>query len=124
MYHTKFAEKIKTQIYVHKLFHENFVLCGIMWKNMVQTDRPQITIKYGACASYAGYLRLQTHTQNVQHLMLFHCNKGCTNAPQCDVIRTYIACIFFVAVAVYTLAIRLSIDSRWAGENYGRDVIP
>jgi hypothetical protein len=29
-----------------------------------------------------------THTQNMQYLLLFHWNNGCTNAPQCYVIRT------------------------------------
>jgi hypothetical protein len=28
-----------------------------MWKSIVQTDRPQITMQYGAYALYAGYLR-------------------------------------------------------------------
>jgi hypothetical protein len=28
---------------------------------------------------------LQTHTQTMQHLLLFHCNNGCTTAPQCYV---------------------------------------
>jgi hypothetical protein len=36
---------------------------------------------------HAEYLRLQTHNQNVVYIFL-HCNNGCTNAPQCYVIRT------------------------------------
>jgi len=35
----------------------------------------------------AGYVRLKTHTQNMKNLLLFHCNNGCKNAPQCYVIR-------------------------------------
>jgi hypothetical protein len=46
-------------------FNENCAVYGTMWKNMFQPDRPQITIKYGASASYTGYLRLQTHTKNM-----------------------------------------------------------
>ena len=34
------------------------------------------------------YLRLQTHTQNMSHLLLFHYNNGCTNAPRRYVVRT------------------------------------
>jgi len=30
----------------------------ITWKNIVVTDRPQMTIKYGTCSLHAGYLRL------------------------------------------------------------------
>jgi hypothetical protein len=41
----------------------------------------------GACAFHAGYLRLQIHPGCVI-LIVFHCNNGCTNAPQCYVIRT------------------------------------
>jgi hypothetical protein len=37
----------------------------------------------------------------------------------------YVHCqdFYILAVALYTLEIRLSIDGRWAGNNYGRDVI-
>jgi hypothetical protein len=30
----------------------------MIWKNIVQPDRPQMTVQYGACALRAGYLRL------------------------------------------------------------------
>jgi hypothetical protein len=29
-----------------------------------------------------------THTQNIEYLLLFHSNNGCTNVPQCYVART------------------------------------
>jgi len=35
-----------------------------MWKNFVEPDRPQMTIKYGACALRGGWLRPPTHIQN------------------------------------------------------------
>ena len=44
--------------------------------------------QYGACALHARYLRLQTHTQNMQYSSLFHHKNGYANAPQCYVIRT------------------------------------
>jgi len=44
---------------------ENRTTYDIMWKNMVEQDRPQITIKYGVRALHAGYLRLKTHIQNM-----------------------------------------------------------
>jgi hypothetical protein len=46
-------------------------------------------IRYGACAFHAGYLRLQTHTQYMQYLLLFHCNDGCMNSPQYYVTRGF-----------------------------------
>jgi len=45
MFQTKAAEKIKTQtVYVQKLYSENRIVYEIMWKDMVQSVRPQITI--------------------------------------------------------------------------------
>jgi hypothetical protein len=43
-------------------FPENNAVNVIMWKNMEEPDRPQMTIQYGVCALHAGYLRLPTHT--------------------------------------------------------------
>jgi len=45
--------------------------------------------QYGACAFYARYLRLQTHTQNIQYLLLFHCISGYANAPQCYIVYVH-----------------------------------
>jgi hypothetical protein len=44
--------------------------------------------QYGTCALHARYLRVQTHTQCMQHVLLSHCKNGCTNAPKCYVIYT------------------------------------
>jgi len=46
-------------------FPENRGVNEIMWKNTVQTDRPQMSIYYGAWDLRAGELRVQTHTQNI-----------------------------------------------------------
>jgi hypothetical protein len=48
----------------------------IRWKNMVQLDRPQMIIKYGACALHAGWLEQE-------YLQLLHCRNIYTNAPRC-----------------------------------------
>jgi len=47
-----------------KFFSENQAVYEIMWKNIVQPDRPQMTIQYGACPMNAGYSRRQKNTQN------------------------------------------------------------
>ena len=39
---------------------------------MVGPDRPQMTIKYGACALHTAYLRLQAHTHKLKM-----CNNYC-----------------------------------------------
>jgi len=53
----KIVEKIKTCIPRSLFSFENCAVYEIMWKNIVQSDRP--------CALYVGYLRLQAHTQNI-----------------------------------------------------------
>ena len=54
-----------------------------MWNNTVKPGRPQVAHEF-----YAGYLTLQTHTQNMYCILLFQCNNGCTNSRQFYVIRT------------------------------------
>jgi hypothetical protein len=53
----------------HILFPKHFTgKCAaykIIWKNMVDTDRPQMTLNYGTCPLHAGKLRLQVSTQNM-----------------------------------------------------------
>jgi hypothetical protein len=43
----KSVEKIRTQI-LCSIFSENRAVCEIMWKNVVDPDGTQMTIKYGA----------------------------------------------------------------------------
>ena len=81
-------DKIKTHLLCSITFRENRDVYDIMWKNTAEPDKPQMTIHYSACALRARYPRLQTHTQNVQYLLLFHCSISCTNAPQLYVLRT------------------------------------
>ena len=61
-----FLDKNSKHIFgAQKLFPENRTVYEMKWKNMVERGRPQVTIKYGARAVRAGYLRLQTQTQNI-----------------------------------------------------------
>ena len=43
--------------------------------------------QYDTGPLHARYLRLQTHMQNMWNSLLFHCNNGCTNVPQCYIIH-------------------------------------
>ena len=55
----------------------------IMWKNRVEPDRPQMTIwrmRIGCWIPKAKNL-------HSEYVLLFHCTNGCSNAPQCYVIR-------------------------------------
>jgi hypothetical protein len=44
MLNTKVVEKIKTHICVQKLYLESHAVYELMWKNMVEPDRPQMTV--------------------------------------------------------------------------------
>jgi hypothetical protein len=45
IFQTKIVEKIKPHIFVfNNFFPENRAVCERMWKNMVEPDRPQMTI--------------------------------------------------------------------------------
>ena len=58
----KFVERIKRHLF-SLTFSKKFY--GIMWESTAEPGRPQMTIEYSACALHAGYIRLQTHTQNM-----------------------------------------------------------
>jgi hypothetical protein len=44
IFQTKVADEIKTHILCSVTFSENHVIYEIMWKNMMEPDRPQMTI--------------------------------------------------------------------------------
>jgi len=56
-----------------------------MWKNTVESGTPQITIwrMHIAC-----WIPRATNTHSEYCLLLFHCNNGYKDAPQCYDIRT------------------------------------
>jgi len=57
VFRTKVVEKIKVTF-----SSENRVIYEIMWKNIIEPGRPQMTI-----LARAGYLRLQIHTQDIYY---------------------------------------------------------
>ena len=58
----KVVQKIETE-FNNFFFFENHAVCEKMWKNIVESGRPQNI--NDACALHAEYLRLQTHIQNM-----------------------------------------------------------
>jgi hypothetical protein len=44
----------KYKFYIQYSFYKNRVFYEIMRKNMIEPDRPHITIEYGVCALHAG----------------------------------------------------------------------
>jgi hypothetical protein len=53
MFQTRVVDKTKTHILCSISFSENHAVYEIMWKNVVEMDKPQI-IYYGACTLPAG----------------------------------------------------------------------
>jgi hypothetical protein len=66
-------------------FPENRTVCKIMWNSTVHLRKPQMTIQRMRSACWKP--NATTHTQNMQYLLLFYGNNGCTNALQSYVIR-------------------------------------
>jgi len=78
MFQTKIVGKIKTHILCSVTFPENRAVCEIKLKNFVERGRPHMAIwrmRTGCWIPKA----IHTHTQNMQYLLLFHYNNGCTN---------------------------------------------
>jgi hypothetical protein len=45
----------QNKIFMFKnIFSENSAVYEIMWENVVEPDRPQMTTQYGACALHTG----------------------------------------------------------------------
>jgi hypothetical protein len=65
MLQMKLREKMKTHFIFNNSSYENRPAYDKIWKIMVNPYSPQIEIQYGACAMHAGYLRPQTHCQNM-----------------------------------------------------------
>ena len=79
IFQRKVVEKNKTP-YSYSIpfsFSENRAVYETMWTNMIQPDRTQTEIQYGAYTFHAGYLKLETHIQNMYYLRLFHGKSDC-----------------------------------------------
>jgi hypothetical protein len=60
MFQIKIVEKIT--YFMFSIFPENRSIYGTMWKNMVETDRPQMTIWRMRLIKKAAHTHAQTHT--------------------------------------------------------------
>jgi hypothetical protein len=78
------VDKIKTHILLSKPCHENCAVYEIMWKNIIETDRPQMTIPHMYIACWITKAT-ETHSEYVI-LISFHGNNGYANAHHCYVI--------------------------------------
>jgi len=79
----KFVEKIKPHSLYSMIFLINPAVCEIMWKNIVQSEMPQV--KWSMRTSRRIPNGTNIHSEYVI-ILHFHCKNGSTNAPQCYVI--------------------------------------
>jgi len=107
MFQTKAAKKIKTHtVYVQKLYSENRVAYEIMWKNMVQTVRPQIT-SVTRCTDIASWITTDTHTQSeyvILRILLFHGSNGYAKVSVLHLYVKFLSCLLmFPIISEYVL---------------------
>ena len=78
-FQTKFLEEIKKHIlFSVTFFFRKSCLYEIMWKNTVDRDRSQMTIRR---TRIAFWIPKATNTHS-HYCLLFHCNNGCTKGSQ------------------------------------------
>jgi hypothetical protein len=86
------VEKAKTHILCSINCFDNRADCEVMWENMVDPHRQPMTIWHMRIVCWVTKAE-DTHSEYiVSYLLLFLCNNGCTNVPQCYVIRTLLSC--------------------------------
>jgi hypothetical protein len=69
----------------------------IMWQNIVEPDRPQMTIW---CMCSGRWILMTTDTPRICNTYCFSCNNGCMNSPQCY-IYTYNAYRVIFILQIY-----------------------
>jgi hypothetical protein len=97
MFQTKVVEKINTLIlFSITIFPKNHAVDEIMWKNIVEPDRPQTTVW---CMHIVCWILKPTNTHSEYVILkVFHCNNGWRNMPQC-----YITCTLPVLFKLHTV---------------------
>jgi hypothetical protein len=66
-------------------FFENRAVYDTLWTDIVVPGMPRMTAWR---TRIAWWVAKAASTQDMEYLLLFHCNNGWTNAPECFVIRT------------------------------------
>jgi hypothetical protein len=77
----------------------------ILYQNIVEHSKPHVTIWHMRIAGWIPKAA-NTDTQVVEYLLLFHCNKSCTNAPLCYVIRA-LPFLFILGITEWDMIINV-----------------
>ena len=109
MFRTKAVVNIKTHVLCSVTLpppttSENWAVYDKTWMNILQSDRPQMTIKYNTYALHAGQLRIQTYTLricNTSFPLQQWLSERATILPY-----TYIACLVITEMVIVYCAVR------------------
>jgi len=98
VFQSEFVEKIKTRISNSVTDFENRAVYEIMWKNCIEPDRLQKTVRRVRISWWIPKAT-NIHSELCNNYWGFHCNNGCRNALHCSTIRTLsvlfrIVCVF------------------------------
>ena len=105
MFQTKSYRKSKHTFCDINFFPENRAVYEIMWKNIAEMGRLQITIWRIRIACWITKAT-NTHSGCVMFFFFYLCNNGCTNRPQRYVIAHCLPClqcgqhIFYLGLAL------------------------
>jgi hypothetical protein len=86
--HKSCRENQNTYFTFNNFFYKNHAIYDIMWKNMVEPDRPRMTVKYGPVCCACWITRATDTLSEYVILSTFHVSSGCVNVPQCCCICT------------------------------------
>jgi len=93
MFLTKVVEKIKTCILCSVTFRKNCAISEIIWKNIVEMDRPQMTMW---CMHIACRIPRQQHTLRIYSTYCFS-----TTTVVAQMYITVVFCIHFLSYSIY-----------------------
>ena len=83
MFQAKFVKELKTRFMFNNIFlSENRAFNEIMWKNVIEPDRPKMTIGHMRITSWTPKATNTRSERVTEYLWYFQGNSGCTNVPQ------------------------------------------
>ena len=106
-------ENRSTHFMFNNFFFDHRTSYEIMWKDIVERGRPQMTIWRMRIACWVPKAT-NAHPWNMKYLLLFHCINGCTKCSQCYVKRI-LPLVLFKIFMMPSLFCRLLYYIIWCG---------
>ena len=90
MFWTKVVDKVRTHILCSVTFFDNRAVCEIMWKNIIEPGRLQMTIW---CMHIAWWIPMATNTRSEYVILMGFPLRRWLHRRSLVLHRTYIACL-------------------------------